>query len=175
MASSLQLFLDCFRSIMDSAGDYESLRSRFDSSRERHMPSKFSVARKSKLLGMPFGTASGRLRKMLMFSLVQRLGIDICHQCKRLIETTEELSIEHESGWQLADDPVHAFFDLSQVSFSHLDCNIRAGARPTKIYASRREKNRAYSRAKRKNQQGEARVEESRTWNPDAGGQNSAP
>ena len=32
-------------------------------------------------LNMPFGTASARLRKMLLFSLVQQLGKDACFQC----------------------------------------------------------------------------------------------
>jgi hypothetical protein len=92
---------------------------------------------KQKLLGMPAGTAAGRLRKIIMFSLLYRLNENICYRCKEAIATVAELSIEHKDAWQGAADPVAAFFDLDNISFSHHACNVGAASRPTKIYESR--------------------------------------
>jgi hypothetical protein len=47
----------------------------------------------------PSGTASARLRKLVMFRLVKRLGEDICYRCACKIETVGELSIEHKEPW----------------------------------------------------------------------------
>jgi hypothetical protein len=79
------------------------------------------------LLGMPLGTASNRLRKSLLFFLVKKLNLDICFQCKMKIENESELSIEHMQPWQGSDDPKGKFFDLSNIAFSHLKCNVDAG------------------------------------------------
>jgi hypothetical protein len=51
--------------------------------------------RKADILGMPYGTAGNRLRKLIMFHLLERHGENVCFKCKRPIETVEELSIEH--------------------------------------------------------------------------------
>lgn len=80
---------------------------------------------KSKILGMPYGTASNRLRKMLLFKLVKEAGLNICYQCGEPIETPEELSIEHKKAWLNSDKPIDTFFDLDNIAFSHLSCNIR--------------------------------------------------
>ena len=53
-------------------------------------------ARKSAFLGMPHGTAANRLRKMVMFHLLQKHGENICFQCGEKIATADELSIEHK-------------------------------------------------------------------------------
>ncbi len=78
---------------------------------------------KSEKLGMPHGTANGRLKKAIMFMLVQRLGMDTCYRCGKKIETVKELSIEHIVSWEMAKDPVATFFDLDNIAFSHLSCN----------------------------------------------------
>lgn len=83
---------------------------------------------KSALLGMPFGTASNRLRKAILFRLVQRLNEDKCFRCGKSIVSVDDLSIEHKESWQSAYDPVEAFFSLDNISFSHLSCNIAAGS-----------------------------------------------
>lgn len=79
---------------------------------------------------MPSGTASARLRKLVMFRLVQKLGEDICYRCARNIETVGELDIEHKGPWfDVAPSP---FCALDNVAFSHLSCNAssrRRGAR----------------------------------------------
>jgi len=78
-------------------------------------------ARKSAFLGMPPGTACNRLRKMVLFTLLQRHEENICFKCSQLIETAEELSIEHKQPWEGIS--VELFWDLENIAFSHLRCN----------------------------------------------------
>jgi hypothetical protein len=104
------------------------------------MPKKKDV-----LLGMPYGTAMNRLKKAIMFSLVTELKRNICHRCGKPIATAEELSVEHIDSWQLSDDPVKVFFDLSKIAFSHLLCNAAAALR-YKIHDHPRGSQRIYDR-----------------------------
>ncbi len=85
--------------------------------------SKGSTAKKAEFLGMPLGTASGRLRKSIMFSMAVRLGEDNCFRCGKKIVDVNELSIEHKQPWEGVS--VDLFFDINNISFSHLVCNIR--------------------------------------------------
>ena len=50
-------------------------------------------------LGIPFGTACGRLRKALMFQLVQRSNRDTCFVCGKKITKADDLTIEHKIPW----------------------------------------------------------------------------
>lgn len=86
-------------------------------------------SRKDRLLGQPHGTAAARLRKSLLFKYVLMAGEAICFRCGRQIDKLDELSIEHKQSWQRAADPVDAFFDLANIAFSHLACNIRSAQR----------------------------------------------
>lgn len=87
-----------------------------------------SNVNKGSLLGLNFSTASQRLRKLIMFDLVQHLELDQCFQCGGKIEDVDDLSVEHKEPWQGADDPKAAFFDLNNIAFSHLRCNSGAAA-----------------------------------------------
>jgi len=80
--------------------------------------------KKSELLGLQFGTACNKLRRLIMFQLVQETGRDVCFQCGELIESVDELSIEHKQPWSVSENPREAFFDLSNIAFSHNRCNI---------------------------------------------------
>lgn len=91
--------------------------------------SKEGNRRKDELLEEPHGTACGRLRKSLLFSCIQRLREDRCHKCGEVIASESELSIEHKTPWQRAENPRESFFDLSNVAFSHLKCNVRIRTR----------------------------------------------
>lgn len=84
---------------------------------------------KARQLGMPLGTATNRLRKRIILHLLQRSGEDICFRCGGRIETVDDLSIEHKQAWFRVD--VALFWDLGNVAFSHLKCNISAGRRST--------------------------------------------
>lgn len=82
-------------------------------------------------LGMDPGTASAILKKMLMFQMAKELERNYCYQCGAEIETVSEFSVEHKIPWLDSDAPQELFFDLNNIAFSHLNCNIRA-ARQTR-------------------------------------------
>lgn len=88
--------------------------------------------KRTKQLGMPLGTASNRLRKLLLFTLAQRQQLNVCHRCQQPIVTVDDLSIEHKQPWLDSDTPRELFFDISNIAFSHLKCNIATARKPTK-------------------------------------------
>jgi len=79
-----------------------------------------------KQLGMPIGTASARLRKTIVFDLLKQLNQNVCFQCGTEIESEKELSIEHKTPYLDSENPKELFFDLENIAFSHLNCNIGA-------------------------------------------------
>lgn len=83
---------------------------------------KFSRA-KAKQLKMPFGTASGRLRKMVLFDILKRHNENVCFRCNQIINNYKELSIEHKKPWFNKSPAL--FWDLNNITFSHLSCNCR--------------------------------------------------
>lgn len=92
---------------------------------------------KARQLGMPFGTASHRLRKRLMFFLAEKCGKTICFRCGRPIESAEELSIDHKEDWLHSQNPEQLFFDLDNIAFSHRICNMKAGGKRKRIIRSK--------------------------------------
>jgi len=86
--------------------------------------------KKQEQLGMPFGTANAKLRKMILFQLVQECHKDICYRCNKKITDIKTFSIEHKEHW--LDNSVELFWDLENIAFSHLSCNV-ADARRHKI------------------------------------------
>jgi hypothetical protein len=85
------------------------------------MPSNKTNLKKAQQLGMPWGTAAHRLRQRLFFSLLVKLGENVCFKCGKHIESSSELSIEHKQDW-LDNDPA-LFWDESNVAYSHRKCN----------------------------------------------------
>ena len=77
-----------------------------------------------KFLGMDKGTAMHRLKKTIMFELVKKAGMDRCYRCRLLITNVSELSVEHMKSWLWKD--VKLFWDINNIAFSHLACNVRA-------------------------------------------------
>lgn len=47
-------------------------------------------------LGMAYGTACNKLRKMILFNSAIKLGEDSCFRCKQRIESIDEFTIEHK-------------------------------------------------------------------------------
>jgi hypothetical protein len=80
-----------------------------------------SNQRKAATLGMPQGTANNRLRKIILFHLLKRLGENYCFKCNELIEVVEDLSIEHKKPWEGIS--AELYWDLENIAFSHLRCN----------------------------------------------------
>lgn len=76
--------------------------------------------------GIPVGTAANRLRKQVMFSLLQRLGENTCYRCGQSIDHVEDLSMDHKNPWI---DDHDAFWDLNNIAFSHFLCNSLASDR----------------------------------------------
>lgn len=89
-----------------------------------------SLRKKQEQLGMPLGTASAKLRKSILFSLLKETGKNICFQCGRIIENEDELSIEHKIPYLDSKNPKELFFDLNNIAFSHLSCNVKAARHP---------------------------------------------
>ena len=86
-----------------------------------------SNKRRAELLGEPFGTASGKLRKAILFELLVETNKNICFQCEERINKIEDLSIEHRIPWMNSKNPIELFYDLGNIAFSHLKCNSSAG------------------------------------------------
>lgn len=118
-----------------------------------------SNSEKAKQLGMPLGTATGRLRKSILFMLVQRCGLDVCYRCGNKIESESDLSIDHKKDWLYSDDPPGLFFDVENISFSHLSCNC-AHSHNNRMYFSDGERMRAQARYQRawRRRQGKERM-----------------
>lgn len=98
----------------------------------RHSAAK--NARAVVLLGTSTTVAGYRLRKSILFSMVKRLGEDICYRCGKTIDHIDDLTIDHKADWREADDPKVTFFDLENIAFSHFLCNTQTQADKKKIY-----------------------------------------
>lgn len=85
--------------------------------------------KKADQLGMPYGTANGRLRKSILWQYVVKCRDNFCHQCGAEILSESDLSIEHKIPWLDSDNPVEKFFNLDNIAYSHLSCNIGAARR----------------------------------------------
>ena len=88
---------------------------------------------KDRLLGMPHGTANNKLKKSIIFELATRLKMTACMRCGSTINSIDDMSIDHIHAWQSSPYPKVAFFDLTNIAFSHLSCNISAKTTPNKI------------------------------------------
>lgn len=80
-----------------------------------------SNEKKAATLGMPHGTATNRLRKNILFHLLKKHDENRCFRCEGLIESVEDLSVEHKRPWEGIS--AELFWDLENVAFSHLFCN----------------------------------------------------
>lgn len=78
--------------------------------------------KKQQQLGMNPSTASHRLVKDILFSYVKDVP---CYRCQQPL-TRDTFSVEHKKAWLNSEDPVNLFFDLDNISYSHLSCNIAA-------------------------------------------------
>jgi hypothetical protein len=69
--------------------------------------------------------------KMIMFELAKQTNEDLCCRCGQRIKSLDTFSIEHIEPWLDSNDPVEKFFDLDNIAFSHIKCNIDAASRRT--------------------------------------------
>ena len=94
---------------------------------------------KTKQLGMNPSTASARLVKDILWSLIVQTEQDKCCKCGEHM-SRDTFSIEHIEPWLHSEKPLQLYFDLNNISFSHLTCNIADIRRPNKL--SKEEKQR---------------------------------
>lgn len=83
--------------------------------------SQASNLRKNETLGMPHGTAANKLRKNVLFRQLQKHNENVCVRCSKMIQSSDELSIEHIKPWEGISASL--FWDLDNVAFSHMKCN----------------------------------------------------
>lgn len=89
------------------------------------------TAKKSAQLGMNVSTATGRLTKDIMWRLIVQTNQNMCFHCGKEM-TREDFSIEHKVPWLDSENPQDLFFDLDNIAFSHLSCNVAAARKPNK-------------------------------------------
>jgi len=105
-----------------------------------------SYITKLKQLGVSPGTAAHRLRKMLLFRFAQQSNQDTCYRCKLKIESIDEFSIEHIIPWLHAENPAQVFFDLDNIAYSHMKCNISFARKLNQKYFTKEERTEANRR-----------------------------
>ena len=86
----------------------------------------------SKELGIDAGTAHNRLVKDLLWKFIVQCETTKCFRCG-LEMCRETYSVEHKIPWRGTDNARGLFFDLDNVTFSHLKCNMAAARKPTKL------------------------------------------
>lgn len=89
-----------------------------------------SNTKKDQTLGMPHGTANNRLKKIILFHLLKKLGESTCFKCNMPIDNIDDLSIEHKEPWEGVS--AELFWDINNIAFSHLHCNIGSRRIPNK-------------------------------------------
>lgn len=83
------------------------------------------LAKIKKDLGLTYSASIRKLTRAIMFSLIQKTGLDTCYRCSGEL-LLEDFSIEHKKVWRNQPDAKNLFFDLNNISFSHQACNTRA-------------------------------------------------
>jgi hypothetical protein len=92
-----------------------------------------SQAKRDLQLGESTGAAVNRLKRRVMFSLLVRLGENVCLRCGNEM-SVDDFTLDHVQPW--LDEDVALFWDLTNIAFSHFRCNVSAARKPTKKYAS---------------------------------------
>lgn len=108
--------------------------------------------KKHNQLGMNPSTAQGRLVKDILWSLVVKTKQNHCCKCGKEM-TRATFSIEHVIPWLDSENPLQLFFDLDNIAFSHLSCNIADVRRP-RLHATKelaKEKERELHKMRQRN------------------------
>lgn len=94
--------------------------------------------KKAAQLGINPSTAQNRLLKDLLFQLVSDAGRNTCFHCGGQIDRGS-FSVEHKTPWLDSENPRELFFDLENIAFSHLGCNVGKSRKPHQKYLTREE------------------------------------
>lgn len=76
-------------------------------------------------LGIPLSTAKSRLDRIIIFNLVEKLGLNSCYRCNGAM-SIDDISVEHKTPWINEDNAMELYFDIENISFSHNLCNSSA-------------------------------------------------
>ena len=87
--------------------------------------------KKSQQLGINISTAQGQLTKDILWMLLQETSRTKCFVCNEEM-TRDTFSIEHKESWLDKENAKELFFNLNNISFSHLSCNISRARKGTK-------------------------------------------
>ncbi|QXL90327.1 hypothetical protein [Salmonella phage NINP13076] len=93
------------------------------------------MEKKKQQLGMNPSTASARLVKDLLWDFIVKCKKDSCVKCGKPM-TRDTFSIEHIVPWLDSDDPRKNFFDVENIGYSHLSCNISDARKPKAEHGS---------------------------------------
>ena len=110
-------------------------------------------------LGISFGAASNRLRKLILFNLLKKHNENYCYRCNKKINNSNELSIEHKKPWLYSKNPVELFFDIENIAFSHLKCNIVNRRCQQKSWGISKFKGAYYDKSKKRLKRWQAKIQ----------------
>lgn len=74
-------------------------------------------------LGMSYGSARGRLDRIIMFEQAKRLGELNCYRCGKPIESVKDFTVDHKHPWLHMNADL--FWSLENIAFSHHVCNSK--------------------------------------------------
>jgi len=83
---------------------------------------------KREVLGMSISTAVTKLRKVVLFNVLRSHNENVCYRCRKPIELVNEFSIDHKIDWLNAPNARDLFWDVENIAFSHLRCNVGASS-----------------------------------------------
>lgn len=76
-------------------------------------------------------TAQGRLVKDLLWDFIVKCSLDTCCKCGKKM-SRDTFSIEHLEPWLDSPDPLYYFFNIDNIGYSHLSCNVADNKGPRK-------------------------------------------
>lgn len=116
----------------------------------------------SEKLCMNHRSACTRLTRDLLFKYIIKAGHK-CFRCGGEL-TRETFSIDHKVSWLHGENPPGLFFDLDNIAFSHLKCNIGAVDRKKPWTLERRAARAEQTREQMKKQHAEGKMN---IWTPE--------
>lgn len=78
--------------------------------------------RAKEVLGVPKTTAMNLLHRSIIFNLLVECGKNYCFQCGEPMDISN-FSVDHKTPWRNKPNGKELFFDLDNISFSHITCN----------------------------------------------------
>jgi len=77
-----------------------------------------------KLLGDETKAARFKLLRALAYEYMKMKFHGLCHNCHKFVER-EDFSLEHIIPWMNSFDPKRFFYDVQNLTISHISCNAK--------------------------------------------------